>query len=81
MRLAKSRMMGCACIVRYRSISSERHRPSTRMVSESTCAHKRAMAPVVRKDQVLTSLAAKPMTEPKARTDAWRVMVASLDVT
>ena len=54
--------------------------PRSLIVSESTWAQRRDMAPPALRERALTSAAVKPMDEPKARTEAWRVTVMSLGV-
>jgi hypothetical protein len=56
------------CIVRYRSISSDRHRPMSDMISGSTLALRRAFAPAARRQRAETSLDKNPREGPKKVT-------------
>jgi hypothetical protein len=66
MRLTKGVTMGRACTCRYRNILSDRQRPSRQILSVSTSAHNRAMAPLERSDLTDISEAAMPTVEPRA---------------
>jgi hypothetical protein len=61
MRGANGAVIGKACTCRYLSISSLRQRPSSRMRSESTSAHSKAMAPLDRSDRMDMSVGRTPV--------------------
>ena len=75
-------MRGAACKCKYRSISSERQRPSNRITSVSTLAHSSALAPAARRHLAETSEGRNPSDAGvKYVTAARRADVISLGLT
>jgi hypothetical protein len=74
--------MGNAWTCRYRSISSDFQRPRSLILSVSTAAHSRAIAPEERKDRIEMSLGVMPQVAPMAATAVrrcWVRMVVVMD--
>jgi hypothetical protein len=68
---------GWACTMSCLSMTSDCHRPKRHVVSESTWAHKRAIASATQSEQALTSEAEKPSWGPRAATHALSLVVMS----
>jgi hypothetical protein len=78
---ARLRMWGHACVVRYRSITSERHRPTSWITFGSMLPHSRAMAPPALVDRAETSSGRNPREGPIKVAETRIVAVTRVEVT
>ena len=58
---AKVAMAGTACVCKYRNIASDFQRPTSLIVSVSTRAHRRAVAPPGRRERAVSLEGSRPV--------------------